>query len=134
MNGFVIFEVASETLALPLGAVEQVVRMVALAPAHDSPRGVEGWLDLHGELVPTVDVRERLGLPLRGALPGDQLLLVQRGGARFALRVDRVVDVAAATESAQPGVGEAGRPLPRAIQYAGGVAVVPALEALEPAA
>jgi purine-binding chemotaxis protein CheW len=136
MPAFVVFEVESQTLALPASEVEGILRMAALAPLHGVPPCVEGVIDVHGELVPVVDVRTRLGLPRRGPRPEDHLVLVARGASRVALRVDRVVDLATVADDAytRGGGWSAGSELVAgALRLASGVVVVEALSRLVPA-
>jgi chemotaxis signal transduction protein len=131
MGSFVIVEVASETLALPLADVEEVLQMVALTTVHGSPAGVEGLLDLRGEILPVVDMRRRLALEVRPAVPDDQLLVVRDGARRLVLRVDRVIGLAEAAGEIVPGRrGALGAATRGAVHHAGGVALVPALDGL----
>ncbi|HET9595325.1 MAG TPA: chemotaxis protein CheW, partial [Anaeromyxobacteraceae bacterium] len=101
MPAFVVFEVASQTLALPAAAVERVLRMAALGPLHGAPAGVDGVLDLAGDLVPVVDLAARLGLASRPPRAEDHLLVVRTpAGGRAALRVARVRELAQAAPDA----------------------------------
>jgi purine-binding chemotaxis protein CheW len=106
------FKLDGRRWALALGAAERAVPMVAIAPLPDAPEGVQGAINVHGEIVPVLDLRGRLGLAPREPDPGDQLLLV-RASRLVALPVDEVDGV---LELAT----DAGELLPRA-----GVAVLP---------
>jgi purine-binding chemotaxis protein CheW len=136
MAAFVVFEVASHTLALPAASVERVLRMAALGPLHGAPAGVDGVLDLGGELVPVLDLATRLGLPPRPVRPEDHLLLVRTpAGGRAALRVARVRELAQVSPDAAsgPGAWAAGAAFTKgALRLAEGLAPVPDLERLLP--
>lgn len=54
------------------------------------PKGVEGLLELRGQVVPVVDLRTRLGMPLREDRAGTIILVIQSGGFRTGLLVDAV--------------------------------------------
>lgn len=88
-----VFGLASVRAALPLAAVDRVVRAAALVPLAGAPAVVEGLLDLRGAPVPVVEGRLALGLPRRPLGASDHLVVVAAGPRRFALRVDGVHEV-----------------------------------------
>jgi purine-binding chemotaxis protein CheW len=49
--------------ALPLTSVERVVPMVAVSPLPQSPLGVRGAVNVHGDVVPVLDLDARIGRP-----------------------------------------------------------------------
>ena len=74
-------------------AVREIVRSVAIAPFPGAPAIIEGAVNLHGRIVPVVNVRHRLDLP---ALPNspDQFLVVLETSDRYiAIRVDDIDEV-----------------------------------------
>ncbi|MGE5621463.1 MAG: chemotaxis protein CheW [Candidatus Bathyarchaeota archaeon] len=86
----VVFQLAGLALAVPLGAVVRAVRAVAVTPLPEAPAIVRGIIDVHGEIVPVVDIRERLGLPARELEWDDHILIVRSPRRPLALPVDRV--------------------------------------------
>lgn len=95
--------------------------MAAIAPLPQAPAIVLGVINLHGEILPVVDVRRRLG----GASvePGlDAHLLVARSARRsLALPVDDVIGVVGVP-------GEAVRPAPAVLpglRHLTGIAALP---------
>lgn len=84
-------------------AVREIVRAVAIVPLPGAPDIVEGAINLHGRIVPVVDVRRRLGLDAVALHPDQFLVSLDVGGRVIAVRVDDVEDVielsAAALES-----------------------------------
>jgi purine-binding chemotaxis protein CheW len=89
-TAFVAFVVGGRRWALPLDAVERVVAMVAIAPLQGAPPAVMGAINVHGEIVPVLDLRARLGLPPRPARADDRLVLA-RAPRLVALPVDEVL-------------------------------------------
>ncbi len=61
--------------ALPLTSVEQVVRAVEVTPLPDAPDIIMGVINVHGRVVPVVDIRRRFRLPARALSAGDQLVI-----------------------------------------------------------
>ena len=80
--------VAGERFGLPITAVREILRAVALAPLPGAPPHVEGVLNARGELLAVFDLRARFGLPTRSIEPTDHLVVVQVGERVVALRVD----------------------------------------------
>jgi len=89
----VVVEVERHRCALPGDLVDRVVRAAEPSPLPDAPPHVEGVVNVHGTVVPVVDLRARLGLPRREMEPEDQLVLVRSRGRLVALRVDHAVDL-----------------------------------------
>jgi len=118
----VVFEVDGRRLALEIAGVERVLRMVALDPLPRAPAVIAGVFDLHGELVPVVDVRHRLRLPERPWRAADQLLVVRARRGRLALAVERVATVAAVDAGA---IRRADETVP-GLEYLRGVVPLPA--------
>jgi purine-binding chemotaxis protein CheW len=90
---FIIFSVDQRRLALPLLMVERVLRMVAITPLPDAPGWVVGMLNLHGRLLPVVDLRLRLGRSFRPYHVDDRLIVLDLHGQAMALVVDQVQDM-----------------------------------------
>ncbi len=89
----VLFLLDANRFGLDRDVVERVVPVVEITPLPRAPEIVSGIINVHGEIVPVVDIRRRLGLPPRALVLQDQLLLAQTHRRRFALLVDRVTGV-----------------------------------------
>ena len=90
------FCVGERRLALELSAVERVERAVAITPLPGAPPGVAGVIDVHGAIVPVLDLRHHLGLPPRELQLCDVFILAQVRGRRVALwaeSAERVTEV-----------------------------------------
>lgn len=60
---WLVVRVAGRRLGLPLEAVREVVRSVALEPVPGSARALVGLLDLRGQPVEVIDLRAAIGAP-----------------------------------------------------------------------
>lgn len=81
-------------IALPLQAVDRVLRAVAVHPAPGGTSCLLGAIDVAGEVVPLYELRKLVGLPARG-LPlrvSDRIVLT-----RSPVRCGLVVDAAPGT-------------------------------------
>lgn len=89
----VVFTLDAQRYGIPLTAVDRVVRMVEITSIPGTPRPVRGVINVQGEIVPVVDLRQRFSLPERAIDPADQLLIAAVAGRKFALVTDLVIDV-----------------------------------------
>lgn len=79
--------------ALPLEHVREVVRAALPARLPKAPEIVEGVLDLHGELVPLLDLRGRFGLVTLPLDPSQHLVVASIAGRALAFAVDAALDL-----------------------------------------
>jgi purine-binding chemotaxis protein CheW len=94
----VVFAVARQRYGLALTAVERVLPMVAVSALPGCPGAVLGAINVHGEILAVVDLRQRFGLPTGAYGPGARLLLARTPRRRVALPVDEVVGVVEVSE------------------------------------
>ncbi len=95
----VVFRLETQSFALPLAQVERATRAVAITHLPHAPSVVAGVVDLHGVVVPVIDLRRRLQLPPRAPTLNDQLLIARTSKRLYAALVDTVLDVIAYTSS-----------------------------------
>ena len=89
----VVFTVGGASCAVPLEATERALHMVAVSPLPGAPPILAGVINLHGSVVPVVDLRRRLGAAAPAYGPGAHLLLVTSARRRLALSADQVLGV-----------------------------------------
>jgi purine-binding chemotaxis protein CheW len=98
--------------ALELRWVREVVSLGFITNVPTAPAAVSGVCNLHGTILPVLDVGgllgEEVGPPAR---QGDGALVVEHEGLVVALRIDQVDHVASLNESAGAVVDASGRPL-----------------------
>ncbi len=107
--------------ALHLSAVERIVRVVAITPLPQAPSVVLGIINVHGRVVPVIDLRRRLQLPQRPPRLSDQLIIAHSARRPLALVADAVVGVVACPLDA---VVPPGAVLPR-VGYVAGIVKLP---------
>ena len=108
----VVFSIGGQRYALPLHAVERVLPMVAVSPLPQAPRVALGVINLHGRVVPVLDLQRRFGLPPRDYGLTAHLLVARTTPRILALPVDEVLEVQDVAPSAisppdaiLPGIG-----------------------------
>jgi len=76
--------------ALNLSAVERVVQAVEIMPLPKAPPLVLGVINVQGQVIPVVDIRQCFGLPPREITLNDQFILARTHKRRVALLADSV--------------------------------------------
>ena len=89
----VVLIVDGSRYALPVSSVQRVLPMVATQPVPGAPEPVVGAINLAGQVVPVVDPRRRLGLPVQEYGLDAHLLVVRTGRRTLALAADEVLGV-----------------------------------------
>ncbi|MCD6073639.1 MAG: chemotaxis protein CheW [Rhodospirillales bacterium] len=89
----VIFALDGRRYALPLSAVERVVRIVDVTPLPQAPDIVDGVINIQGIVVPVVNIRRRLGLLERQPSLNDRFIVARLLHRRIALAADTVTGV-----------------------------------------
>ena len=95
-DAVLIVEIGGCPYGLPLKAVERVLPMAYVLPVPDSGEGLLGMLNLHGDVLPVVDPRRRLGLSTPNIASDHRLIVVcpvDRTAERFLMWVDQVDEV-----------------------------------------
>lgn len=106
----VTFRVGTELFGVPISAVQEIVRVPAIARIPQSPDFVEGVINLRGRVITVVDMRKRMG---QAAVAVDdseterakkaRILVVEVNGRLVGVIVDEVAEVLRlATEQVEP--------------------------------
>ena len=90
----VVFEVGGIRYGILVSCARELVRAPSLVPLPKAPAIVEGVANLHGAVVPVLDIRRRFRLPAKPPAPSDHLVVARANGRLVALRVDRVLELA----------------------------------------
>lgn len=84
----VVFGLDGQRYALPLAAVERVVRAVEVVQLPAAPTLVLGLVDVGGAVLPVISLRRRFSLPERDIALSDQFIVARTAQRRVALVVD----------------------------------------------
>jgi chemotaxis signal transduction protein len=112
LRNVIVFTVGAGRYALELRWVREVVSLGFVTGVPTAPPALGGVCNLHGAILPVLDVGAVLGQP--PGLParqGDGALVLEADGVVCALRVDQVDHVASLHESGGELVDAGGRPL-----------------------
>jgi purine-binding chemotaxis protein CheW len=92
-QAFVTFLVAGQLLGVPAACARDMVVPERIARVRGTPAAVRGRINLHGRIATVVDMRARLGLPVRGDAKLGMGVTVEHMSELYTLLVDRVGDV-----------------------------------------
>ena len=87
------FTLANELLAVPVEDVQEVMQQQPLTPVPLAPSHILGLLNLRGQVMPAIDLRQRLGFPPRDKDSEARLLVLKSDGHVFSVVVDDIGDV-----------------------------------------
>ncbi|HEX3756963.1 MAG TPA: chemotaxis protein CheW [Rhizomicrobium sp.] len=91
---FLIFRLGNEEFALPIEAVEEVARVPEqIARVPNTPKFLEGVVNLRGEVLPVVDQRKRFQMPSLADTESRRLVVVRTARHIAGLIVDSVSEV-----------------------------------------
>jgi len=89
----VTFLLKDEEFGFDIMSVQEIIRLPKMAKVPRTPSYVEGIANLRGVVLPIIDVRTRFGMERAEETDRTRVLVVDIGGVKTGLRVDRVRQV-----------------------------------------
>ena len=86
-DALVTFTLDEQRFALPCMGIRQIIPMVEITQIPDAPQDTLGIINLHGQIIPVLNIRARLNLPEKSYDVLDSLLIAQPDGQAFAFIV-----------------------------------------------
>jgi len=93
------FRLASETYAVPLTSIRQIIKMMPITMVPRAPDYVLGIISVRGNIIPVFDLRRRLNLPATEPTRKTRIIVVAGGRYTLGLIVDGVEQVARLPET-----------------------------------
>lgn len=88
-----VFELEQIRFGIWSPAILQVLRAVAISALPDAPAWIEGIINLHGRVVPVLDLRRLLRLPAKEIEVSDHMIVLELVARQVAIRVDCAMDL-----------------------------------------
>lgn len=89
----IIFTVGNEEYGLDVLRVQEIIRYVTPTKIPHAPDYVEGVINFRGEVIPTLCLRKRFGLPARADNDFSVIIVIEMNGKTVGLTVDQVSDI-----------------------------------------
>ena len=89
----VVFDLGGEHFGVDIVAVDGIVDMMEITRVPQSPEFVEGVTNLRGSILPVIDLRKRLRLPVLDRTKETRIVVVNMDGLKVGMVVDAVSEV-----------------------------------------
>lgn len=89
----VVFKVGKELYGVNIAAMQEIVRVPEMTEVPDAPAFLEGVINLRGRIVPVIDLRKRLNLPVAARTKASRVLITEGEGKAVGLLVDAASEV-----------------------------------------
>jgi len=114
MTFFIPFLLKDQWFGVEAVHVKQVSRYLPITKVPNTPSFVEGVINVHGKVIPTIDLRKRLNFSENKIAPRDRILLIQMEQRLVGYWVDEVANaisldpknITAADHSSESGFSE----------------------------
>lgn len=95
LAALLVFSVGGQRYGLPVTQVARIIEMVAMLDLPGAPDGVQGMINVQGQIVPVIDLRRRWALPPQSYTLRTPIILVQaeKEAQLMGLIVDKVDEV-----------------------------------------
>jgi len=90
---FVVFRIGEELFGINIFQVKEITNMAEIASLPNPPPFISGLIDLRGTLIPILDVRKKLALPVFNPTKRARILIVSIKGRLAGFIADEVKDV-----------------------------------------
>ena len=94
----IVFRIGDEEFGIPIGAVQEIIKVGTITPIPDSPDFIKGLINVRGEIVAIIDVRARFFLTELEETPR-HIVIAKSNENFFGLLVDEVIEVLRIEES-----------------------------------
>ncbi|MDO1581897.1 chemotaxis protein CheW [Rhizobium oryzicola] len=89
----IAFRLGQESFCIRTTAVREIRGWAASMPIPNSPDYVLGVINLRGNVIPTIDLARRLGMPAAERTERSAIVVVEAGHTTIGLLVDHVTDM-----------------------------------------
>ena len=96
---YVSFHIGDSSYAIPLEKVLRIVRFEGITEVPKAPQFVRGVLNLQGDVIPVINLRERFGLPEAETNARRRIIIIHIEKRSYGLLVDGVREIVEIDES-----------------------------------
>jgi purine-binding chemotaxis protein CheW len=89
----VVFDLGSEHFGVNINIVDGIIKMQKITSVPRSPDFVEGITNLRGAVLPVIDLRKRLHMPVTETTHDTRIVVVNMDSTKIGMIVDAVTEV-----------------------------------------
>jgi len=86
----IVFVLDNKKFSLHLENMERVIRAVEITMLPKTPETILGIINIHGEIVPVIDIRHKFNLPAKPLSIHDNIIVVKTSTKKFGFVVDSI--------------------------------------------
>ena len=90
---FIIFKLGEQKYAMNLLYINGIEQNYQIIPVPNAPEGIEGIINLRGDVIPVYSLKQRFGMDTRVAGTDKNLLVTMSSGTAVAYEVDEVFSI-----------------------------------------
>ncbi len=91
---YLTFQVGDEEYGVHILKVREIIGMQPITPVPGSPPHLVGVINLRGNIIPVMSVRNRFGMAAAEAHPHNVIIVIEGAAGHIGIAVDRVREVA----------------------------------------
>jgi len=95
---YLLFTLGKQIFALHVSKVDRVAPIVEITPLPKAPDIVLGVVNVHGQIIPVINMRRRFSFPEQEASLSDHLLICKPSQRNLALLVNDIQNITAISE------------------------------------
>lgn len=89
----VIFHIRDEEFGVPIDEIQEIIKLDKVTPIPDSPKFIKGIINVRGEIVTTIDMKERFFMKSKSSILPRHIVITRQDSNIFGLVVDEVTEV-----------------------------------------
>lgn len=93
LSDYILFLVDGKIYGIPSNNFDRVYRSLEITTLPNSPSIIQGIFNLHGEIIPVINIRIRFGIQDREISLIDKIMVLNFNQKRFAIVVDDVIKI-----------------------------------------
>lgn len=92
-NQVIIFTLETENYGFPIETVQEIIRISTITRVPHTPVFLRGVINLRGNVIPVIDLKQRLNLGAAKLTESSRIIVVSHGGLVGGFIVDSVTEV-----------------------------------------
>lgn len=92
-NQFIVFRTGNEEFAIAIENVLEIIKSGLITPIPNSPHYIRGIINVRGEIVTVIDIKERFPLKTKRTAELKHIIVTRHDDSLYGLMVEEVIEV-----------------------------------------